>query len=268
MIPIRDTAPTLTKPVVVKAIVALNIVVFLYEVSLGQQVSGFLMTFGLIPARYFYLAHTGQAGFLARTYPIFTSMFLHGGWLHIIFNMLFLWIFGDNLEDRLGHLRFVVFYLACGAAGAYAQTYLNPASNLPMIGASGAIAGIMGGYLLLFPKARILTLVPIFYFIQVVELPAFLFLGFWFLIQFASGTAGLMGASKVRGGTAWWAHIGGFALGMLLVKVLDRGKRKSQWLTNTLAGENYGTAVDDAVGGKPGQSGWGGGSSDIGLPGL
>ncbi|MCD6405562.1 MAG: rhomboid family intramembrane serine protease, partial [Planctomycetes bacterium] len=114
MIPIRDTAPILTKPVVIKIIIALNIVVFLYEVSLGQQVGRFLMTFGLVPARYFHLTETGQAGFLARTYPVFTSMFLHGGWLHIIFNMLFLWIFGDNIEDRLGRARFVVFYLACG----------------------------------------------------------------------------------------------------------------------------------------------------------
>ena len=220
MIPIRDSQPSRTRPVIVPIIIAANIAVFFYELSLGTEgLESFISRFGLVGAVYF---QGGQA-LPARIMPVLTSMFLHAGWLHIIFNMLFLWIFGDNIEDRLGRLRFVLFYLTCGIGGAYAQLYLNPESTVPMVGASGAIAGVMGGYLFLFPKARVLALVPVFYFIHVVELPAFLFLGFWFLLQFVTGTVTALSGTGKAGGTAWWAHIGGFAAGLVLVKILERG---------------------------------------------
>jgi membrane associated rhomboid family serine protease len=144
-------------------------------------------------------------------FPFFTSMFLHGGWLHLLGNMLYLYIFGDNVEDALGHVRYLLFYLACGVAASVTHLALNLDSVVPTVGASGAIAGVLGAYFLLYPKAKVLTLLPIFIFIQIVEIPAFLFLGFWFLLQFISGT--VASASQNAGGVAWWAHIGGFAAG-------------------------------------------------------
>jgi len=218
MIPIRDTEPSRTRPVIVELLIVLNVLAFLYELSLGRHLEIFLLHYGLVPAKHFYLAAVEPGAFAARFAPLFTHMFLHGGWLHIIFNMLFLWIFGDNVEDRLGKRRFVFFYLACGIYAAYVQLYLARGSTMPMIGASGAIAGVMGGYLVLFPRARVLTLVPIFFFLQLVELPAVLFLGFWFLMQFVSGTVTLLEGAGKTGGVAFWAHIAGFAAGAILVK--------------------------------------------------
>jgi membrane associated rhomboid family serine protease len=159
-----------------------------------------------------------------RFFPLFSSMFLHGGWFHIIGNMLYLWIFGDNVEDRLGHGRFVLFYILCGLAAALTQIYLNPTSKVPMVGASGAVAGILGAYLLLFPHSRILALIPLGFFIQFAEIPALVFLVFWFLMQFLSGAVSLTAASS-GGGVAWWAHIGGFAGGMALVYVFPKRTR-------------------------------------------
>jgi membrane associated rhomboid family serine protease len=222
MIPIRDTEPSSTRPVVVQLLIVLNVLAFLYELGLGRHLEAFLFQYGLIPAKYFYLAAVEPDAYVARFAPLFTHMFLHGGWLHIIFNMLFLWIFGDNVEDRLGRPRFIFFYLLCGISAAYLQLYLAPDSIVPMIGASGAIAGVMGGYLVLFPRARVLTLVPIFFFLQLVELPAVLFLGFWFLMQFLSGTVTLLEGAGETGGVAFWAHIGGFAAGAILVKLFAR----------------------------------------------
>jgi membrane associated rhomboid family serine protease len=152
-------------------------------------------------------------------------MFLHGGWLHLGGNMLYLWIFGDNVEDRLGHVRFLLFYLACGLAAALAQIYVNPTSTIPMVGASGAVAGVLGAYLVLLPQAQVLALIPIIFFFQLVELPAFLFLLFWFLMQFLNGAASIATTQATTGGVAWWAHIGGFVSGMALGFLLPKHKR-------------------------------------------
>ncbi len=149
-----------------------------------------------------------------------TSMFLHGGWLHVLGNMLYLWIFGDNVEDRLGHFRYLIFYLLTGYVATLSHVFLYPLSDVPLIGASGAVAGILGAYLILYPRARVLTLVFIFVFIQIVPIPAVIFLGIWFLMQLLSGVAGL--SSQAVQGVAFWAHVGGFAAGMLLVALFAR----------------------------------------------
>ncbi len=150
--------------------------------------------------------------------PFFTSMFLHGGWLHLISNMWFLWIFGDNVEDVLGKARYIVFYLLCGLAAALTHFAVEPGSTLPVLGASGAIAGVLGAYLVLFPGARVVTLVPVFFFLQIMELPAFLILGYWFVLQILAVSVAGLGPSS--GGTAWWAHVGGFLTGVVLVLVM------------------------------------------------
>jgi len=200
MIPLRDTIPSATVPVVNYAIIAANVIVFLYEVSLGPHVEAFIFAHGLVPRDF---AFTN----------LVTSMFLHGGWLHLLGNMLYLYIFGDNVEDRLGHGRYLIFYLLCGMAAGSAQTLLNEGSRLPMVGASGAIAGVLGAYFLFYPGARVVTLVPVFVFLQVFEIPAVFFLLFWFLLQFVSGVGALHSTS---GGVAFWAHVGGFVAGMVL----------------------------------------------------
>jgi membrane associated rhomboid family serine protease len=163
-----------------------------------------------------------------RFVPLFTSMFLHGGWLHIGGNMLYLWIFGDNIEDRLGHFTFLLFYVACGLAAALAQIYINPTSKIPMVGASGAVAGVLGGYLVLFPHARVLALIPILFFFQIVEVPALVFLLFWFLMQFLSGAIAVTAALSEGGGVAWWAHIGGFVSGIALAFLLPKRKQSAR----------------------------------------
>jgi len=211
VIPLRDTIPSTRVPVVTYAIIVANVVVFLYELSLGHGLNHFLDTYGLVPAHF----HVSN---------LVTSMFLHGGWGHIIFNMLFLYIFGDNVEDRLGHARYAAFYLLCGMAAGAAQALVNPGSRIAMVGASGAIAGVLGAYLLFFPGARIVTLVPIFFFLQVVEIPAVLFLFGWFILQILSGMA-TIGAADTAG-VAFFAHVGGFIAGMVLGPVL-RERRPS-----------------------------------------
>jgi len=216
MIPIRDNIPSRTYPVVTVSLIVANGLAFLYEVSLGESLQQFFLTYGLVPAKYFNLSDKAAWNLISRFGPIFTSMFLHGGWLHIIGNMLYLWIFGDNVEDRMGHWKFLLFYLLCGVASAYAHLYTNPVSGVPTIGASGAVSGVMGAYLVLYPRARIMTLVFIFLFITFVHVPAVVFLVFWILLQFLSGTlTSLVG--QTGGGIAWWAHIGGFVCGMALV---------------------------------------------------
>jgi len=222
MIPIRDTERRTAKPLVVILLILANAVVFLYELSLGNRLEGFVFNWGLVPDKYFQLAGMGPSTYMDRFLPIYTSMFMHGGVLHIAFNMVFLYIFGDNVEDHMGKLRFLLFYLLCGTAAAYLQLYASPASQLPMVGASGAIAGVLGGYLVLFPRARVLALVPIFLFFQIVELPAYLFIGFWFVLQFLVGTASLMDKARDSGGTAYFAHVGGFVAGLILVKLFAR----------------------------------------------
>jgi len=229
MFPIRDNVPSRSFPVVTVLLIAVNTVIFLYEVALGSRgLTGFIAQNALIPSQV--TAHFSEAASAPRQafLPFFTSMFLHGGWLHLIGNMWFLWIFGDNVEDRLGHVRFLVFYVLCGLLGNLAHYALNTASHLPALGASGAIAGVLGAYVLSYPGARILVLLPIFFFIQFVELPALVVLGFWFVLQFLSGAASVV-ASSEGGGTAWWAHIGGF-LGGMAVFYLFRPRPRSYYV--------------------------------------
>jgi membrane associated rhomboid family serine protease len=216
MIPLRDDAPRFSVPAITWFLIALNVLVFLFELSLpAEQRNSFLFTFGVTP-----FAFTRGDGLPIIT--LFTSMFLHGGWMHIIANMWALWIFGDNVEDRLGHFRYLVFYLVCGVAASALQIVLTPNSHVPSVGASGAIAGVMGAYFVLFPAARVLTLVP-FFFIFFTWLPAWIVLGYWFVVQFLSGAATSIGrtaATTGGGGIAFWAHVGGFASGLLLGKLL------------------------------------------------
>jgi membrane associated rhomboid family serine protease len=232
MIPLRDSIPSHRWPVVTWILIGVNTWVFLYEVLLGPQLEAFVQTWGFVPARYFLLAELEPENWIARYLPLLTSMFLHGGWAHLIGNMIYLYIFGDNVEDRLGRLRFLAFYLLSGIGAGLVHAYLHPASVVPTVGASGAISGVLGGYLLLFPHARVLTLVPIvFIFVQVVELPAVLYLGFWFVMQLISGTVTFALAGEA-GGVAWWAHVGGFVAGMVLVLPLvwRRKRLRQPWL--------------------------------------
>jgi len=212
MFPLRDTIRSKTRPVVNTTIIVINILVFFYEISLGRRMEAFIYIFGLTPVHF--LA-TIDHNLIGAIVPLFTSMFLHGGWLHLIGNMWFLYIFGDNVEDRVGHIPYIFFYLLCGLGSALTQTFFERGSSVPMVGASGAIAGVLGAYFMLYPQSRILTLVPIFIFIQILEIPAVVFLFFWFLWQFIQGS--LTSSAPAQGGTAWWAHIGGFIVGLVLV---------------------------------------------------
>ncbi|CUS97750.1 Membrane associated serine protease, rhomboid family [Candidatus Kryptobacter tengchongensis] len=216
MIPLKDTIPSQRYPIVTVTLIILNVFAFLFELSLGEDLSGFFDLFGVVPATYFELKESG-APFWLIYYPFLTSMFLHGGWMHLIGNMIYLWVFGDNVEDRMGHLRFFVFYILCGVFASFAHVYTNPHSEVPAVGASGAISGVLGAYFLLFPHSRVITLIPIFFFFDLIEVSAFVFLGLWFLIQFFNGVASLGAATyATSGGVAWWAHIGGFVAGFLL----------------------------------------------------
>ena len=222
MIPLRDNIPTRTFPGVTVAMITANVLVFIYQLSLGgDHAAAFVATFGAVPAQF-----TGAAPHAAPTLPpgltILTSMFLHASIFHLLGNMLFLWIFGNNVEDATGHLRYLVFYLACGTAAAFAHIATHPGSNVPMVGASGAISGVLGAYFLLFPFARIVTLVVLGFFAQTIQIPAFFFLGFWFLMQFLSAAV----SGGTGGGVAFFAHVGGFVAGLvLLVPFKQRGVR-------------------------------------------
>jgi membrane associated rhomboid family serine protease len=220
VIPLRDVIPSRTTPVVTVTIILINAAVFLYEASLVEPaLQRFVFAYGLVPA-------------LFDPVSVLTSMFLHGGWLHFLGNMLYLWIFGDNVEDRLGHGRFFFFYLLCGIAAALAQVWMSPFSRIPMVGASGAIAGVMGAYFVLFPHSRVLTLVPIFFFIELVEIPAIFFLGIWFVMQFLSGVGSIgVETSQDVGGVAFWAHVAGFAAGLAGVFLFRRPERQRvEWI--------------------------------------
>lgn len=219
MFPLKDTIRSRTFPAVNTTIIALNLLVYSYEFLIGRRVDHFIQLFGLTPVRFFWGLHHNLADAIL---PMFSSMFVHGGLIHVLGNMWFLYIFGDNVEDRVGHGRYVAFYLLCGVTAALAQTMLSPSSTIPMVGASGAIAGVLGAYFLLFPHARVLTLVPIFIFIQLMEVPAVVFLLLWFLFQFIQGSLSpILG----QGGTAWWAHIGGFVAGMALIYLFKKPER-------------------------------------------
>jgi membrane associated rhomboid family serine protease len=217
MIPLRDVIPSRTVPVVTIGLIAANALVFVFQLSLpDRELRALFYTYGLVPA--------------AFDWPtLVTSMFLHAGWLHIIANMWFLWIFGDNVEDRMGHGRYLVFYLLCGVAAALGQAVIDPESSKPMVGASGAIAGVMGAYFVLYPRSRILTLLPILFFIQIVEVPAIVFLGLWFVFQLFSGV-GSVAAHSQAGGVAVWAHVAGFVFGLIGVFLFRRPERaRVEW---------------------------------------
>lgn len=217
MIPIRDTIRSETYPIVNTVIIAVNVLVFLLELSQGQALDKLLFVYGLVPARYTVPEISAYFTISQQVVPFLTFMFLHGGFLHLIGNMWSLYIFGDNVEDRLGHLRYLLFYVLCGLASGISHLVLNLHSNLPTIGASGAIAGVMGAYFILYPKAKVLVLIPIFFFLHFVEVPAFLFLGVWLLLQFLSAA----GTPATGGGVAWWAHIGGFVFGIVFLKLFE-----------------------------------------------
>lgn len=225
MIPLRDTAPSATFPLTSIILIVLNTLVWFYELSFGEQMETFASNYGVVP---FQVLHYSQfeGGFWRNAIiPLFSSLFMHGGWLHLIGNMWFLWIFGDNIEDGLGHWRFLIFYLLCGIGAAMIQVAADPLSKIPIIGASGAISGVLGAYFVNFPHARISTLLIIFVLIRFVELPAFLFLIIWFVFQFVSG-ASQWGAQH-EGGIAYWAHMGGFAVGILLIFIFPKKPKRS-----------------------------------------
>ncbi len=220
MFPLRDTIPSRRRPVVTTGIVVVCGLVFLYELLLGEQLASFFGRWAFHPAHLFYPSLFDTSLFATLRAAV-VSMFLHGGWLHIIGNMWFLWVFGDNVEDVLGHGAFFVFYLTCGLAATLAQAIVDPRSTVPMVGASGAIAGVLGAYLVWFPWSRVKTFVFLGFFFTVAELPAPLFLIMWFVIQFFSGTLSLAAASG-SGGVAFFAHIGGFVAGMTAAVWLRR----------------------------------------------
>lgn len=240
MFPLKDDVPTLTVPWVTVGLIAVNIFVFLYQLSLQGlgSAEGILATrdlileFGLVPCRLTGLCEAGES-LLPPILTVVTSMFLHGGLLHLGGNMLYLWIFGNNVEDTLGHGRFALFYLASGVVAAAAQTVLSASSSIPVIGASGAVSGVLGAYLLLFPRANVLTLLIVGFFVRVVRIPAVVVLGFWFVIQFASGLITWSGGRT--GEVAWFAHLGGFLSGMALLLLLRprnpeaSGQRRRSW---------------------------------------
>ncbi|MBC2694572.1 MAG: rhomboid family intramembrane serine protease [Desulfobacteraceae bacterium] len=215
MIPIRDTIPTRTYPIVNNALIAINVVAFLVELSQGPGLERFIYMYGLVPARYTIPQIASYFTTGQQLVSLITFMFLHGGFWHILGNMWSLYIFGDNIEERLGPLRYLVFYMICGFASGISHLVFNYNSTMPTIGASGAIAGVMGAYFILFPKAKILTLIPIFFIPYFIEIPAFFFLGIWFVFQFLSAT----GNYGQMAGIAWWAHIGGFIFGIIFIKL-------------------------------------------------
>jgi membrane associated rhomboid family serine protease len=234
MIPLRDDVPSRTTPFVNVSLIGLNVLLFLHELGMGERLERFIFQSAVVPVLY-----TGRDHFLSPVEIVFTtltpdlggrvllSMFLHGGWAHILGNMLYLWIFGDNVEDRMGHLRYLVFYLLCGWVAAYTHIFMNPASRMPSIGASGAIAGVLAAYAVLYPRARVVVAwpPPLLFFLPLFEVPALVLLGLWFLQQFLAGALSFVQTAET-GGVAWWAHIGGFAAGLLLVGLFQKRARR------------------------------------------
>jgi hypothetical protein len=212
MIPLKDTIHSKNYPVVNITIIVINIAVFLVELSQGDQLGQFIFTYGLVPARYTVPAMSAYFTSGQQVFSFLSFMFLHGGFLHLLGNMWSLYIFGDNVEDRLGSFRYLLFYLLCGFTSGIAHLVINWQSQVPTIGASGAIAGVMGAYMISFPRSRILTLIPMFLFFPIVEVPAVFFLGIWFIFQFLNAASG-------QAGIAWWAHIGGFIFGIIFLRL-------------------------------------------------
>jgi membrane associated rhomboid family serine protease len=213
MIPLRDSQPSYSKPYVTIAIITVNALVFLFQLTLDEfSLNTFLSSYGMIPSR-------------LQASSLLSSMFLHGGWLHLIGNMWFLWIFGDNVEDILGHAKYLLFYLLCGVAAGLVQFAFNIDSPLPTIGASGAVAGVMGAYLVKFPRSRVVTLVFVLFFLTTIEIPAAFILIFWFVLQFFNGVGAIASSHFSQGGVAWFAHVGGFLAGILLIYAMRPGER-------------------------------------------
>jgi membrane associated rhomboid family serine protease len=215
MFPLRDTQPSYTRPYVTITLIVINVMVFLFEVSLdGWSRNAFVATYGLVPENF-------------SVFNLVTSAFLHGGWMHLLGNMWFLWIFGDNIEDILGHGKYLIFYLVCAAVAGITQTFLTTDPRVPMVGASGAIAGVMGAYIVKFPHARILSLVTIIFFFTTVEVPAWVMLIIWFVTQFFNGVGTIAYSHASQGGVAFFAHVGGFVAGALLISTLSTKRRYS-----------------------------------------
>jgi membrane associated rhomboid family serine protease len=232
MIPLRDDQPSFSTPFINYFLIVLNVLVFLFEVSVSTQnpemLNAFISVFGMVP-RHTVAVLSGNSYDSPATaiLPLFTSMFLHGGFRHLAGNMLFLWIFGDNVEDYLGHFRYLIFYLSSGIIAAAAQVLVNPTSLVPTVGASGAIAGVMGAYFILYPRARVLVWFPPIFFFHV---PAWLTLGYWFLLQFFFGTASSIAVtSPTTGGIAFWAHVGGFVAGVLMIKMFSERPQRHRY---------------------------------------
>ena len=222
MFPLRDSERSQGTPFVTVTLILANLLAFFYEISLDDySLNHFLAQWGTVPRSF-------------EAVDVFASMFLHGGWMHVLGNVWFLWIFGDNVEDILGHAKFLLFYLLCGVAGGLAHVFFNPDSAVPAIGASGAISGVMGAYLLSFPNARVHTLLFLFVFVTTMEVRAIFMIGYWFLVQLFSGFGNLAASGAQQGGTAWFAHIGGFLAGMILIRLLPtrpnwRIRQESKW---------------------------------------
>jgi hypothetical protein len=233
MIPLKNMMARRSVPMVTILLIVVNVLVFCYQISLSNAANdAFIRTFGMVPLK-MKLALAGSHYTLLEAFlPLITCMFLHGGFLHILGNMWFLWIFGGAVEDRMSPISYLLFYFICGIGSGLAQALFGWGSNLPSIGASGAISGVLGAYVVFFPSSRILTLVPLFVFFFTVQIPAIVFIGLWFAVQFLSGVSSLSvrgGASM--GGVAWWAHVGGFVLGALLAKAFESGRRRADTYT-------------------------------------
>jgi membrane associated rhomboid family serine protease len=229
MIPIRDDQPRFITPYVTYFLIGLNVAIFLFEASLvPRNFELLLYQLGMVPANTTaFLAGSNRSGAAAAFLPMLTSMFLHGSWMHVIGNMWFLWIFGDNIEDYLGHFKYLLFYLLSGLGAAFTQLVLTPHSRVPTVGASGAIAGVLGAYFLLYPRAKVLIWFPIFFLFY---LPAWVTLGYWFAMQFVSGAAtSIADYSDTRGGVAFWAHVGGFMAGIVLIKIFPERPRRYRY---------------------------------------
>ena len=233
MFPIRDDQPSFSTPFVNYFIIGLNAIVFLFEQSVEfenpRAFVALMYEFGVVPRHVTHALGGEQFSLAAAFLPMLTSMFLHAGWMHVIGNMWFLWIFGDNVEDHLGHFKYLLFYLICGFAAAITHIVLNPGSSLPTVGASGAISGVMGAYLLLYPRAKVLTLVVLIVFFTFWWLPAWIFLGYWFLLQFLTGAQTIGQTGQATGGIAVWAHVGGFVAGVVLIKLFPRRARSYRY---------------------------------------
>lgn len=251
MIPIRDTIESGNYPIVNYLIISANVLLFLVQMTQGENLNRFILTYGLVPARYSIPEIASYFSFSQQVLSFFSFMFIHGGFWHLIGNMWFLYIFGDNVEERLGPIRYLAFYLLCGMASGLSHLFINWHSQIPTVGASGAIAGVMGAYFLLYPKSKILTLIPIFFIPYFVKLPAFFFVGVWFILQFISAA----GSPAHGGGIAWWAHIGGFVFGMIFLKLFLKTpeigitrrlrSKTSRKKTHRLQVVNAVTSVDD-----------------------